>query len=756
MRRQFGFHGIGAISMTCGLLALASLAMGWTDFDDAPAPAPLAAPQSLAAPAAPSSSAAVAALEVVTDKASYGIFDQVLITVHDDPGFSISGYIQLDMNVVVYLSFTQTGSGIYTSSWDVPYDAEVGVYTVTVSNVASEAPPDPSPQGLADEATTTFEVVRTSVYYPCATPAYETEYADFAQGTRTGIQILSPDPDGYDDGALMLGGGGPVAAPPDSRKPAVLASGEYLSKEYTFYAYKTVSMPVVVADVPPTATLTMEARTRYDDATEWTEWLPFQDPADTIPPGQYFQFRIQMDPDPLSRSPVVHSVWFCLDTFYPTETPTPTPTDEPTPTPTATVWPSPTFTPPPTQPVPPTATPTVTPSETPTSTPTPSPSPSLTLTPTDTPTPSPSPTGVQGKITFDFVSQLEPAWVYKYAPPLTIPTSSTLSEPPGFLRIQATDNQANFGYWESPEVVLSRQAEYPESVSKDALVLQVPETGPPALLVKYRVFSDQTDPRTCPQLRMRTTGGDFQQSDLLVANSSFGGDFSPTPAGRDYSLLFFPNPEQEQFRFQFDMLNFDPSDADHGILDLDLVEISVVDPLDQPQLIREVLLTFAGGPGCWEQKTAPGIFDEPEFGFDPSDGGAITLSPGGSAQAYGYWCSRCPVTCLDPERTYFVRFQVRSSLSGEGRDQVPSFRVRVNESDFQGCAYTHYTSKVPSDRMPTVEGPTQYYVSFQPDESMASRGLILSFDLLSFDPTDDLNAVLYLEEVEVFSAPQRY
>lgn len=813
-----------------------------------PIPFLLAAP-----PEAPTPAEKAAIVTISTDKPEYTIFNPVWITVNSDMSSEeLMVVITRQGEYIDTLYLYELMPTVYETLWEVPFDALADTYTASVYQAVYATSEDPVAQlqmATPALATTIFIVYRPSPEYPCATPVWESTYAHFSQGTRDGVQIIQPDPDGRDDAALMCGT--EVWESPGEQAMAEAASqdsaaaprlkfiplGTYTSKEYYFGSiYKIVTQPLLVADVPPTATLELWARSRYNDSSDWGEWTRFEAPDAALPPGQFFQFEIRMLPDPFDRSPVVHSVYFCLDEeFYPTETPTPTdepttPTPTPTPEPTLTESPTPTPSPSPSQVLPtispspsptdepstptptmtPTLTPTLTPEPTPsptdepttptpteTETPTPSPSPSQplptstieptetahpspsatptptpsitptlepSLTPTPEPTatesptpePTPSPTQKPGKIVFDFSSEDEAAWVFKYALPLTIPTSSTLMEPPGYLRIQATDNQQNFGYWESPEIVFVRPGEELEALGQGAVPLSLSsETGYPALLVKYRVLSDQTDPSRCPQMRLRATGGDFQQSDLLVVNSTYGGEFSPPTGGKEYSLIFFPNPTQERFRFQFDMLNFDKYDAPDGILDLDWVEISAIESYNQPELTREALLTFATGNACWERKTAA-EFTPAVFGFDPSNGGAITLSPGGKNFAYGYWGSCCPVVCMDASKTYYVRFQVRSSLNVEQRDRVPSFRCRLNSTNYQGCTYAHLNSKESANRMPTQTQPVDYWVCFQPDATMQNQGLLASFDLVAFDPADDLEAILYLDEVEVFSAPQRY
>jgi len=433
-----------------------------------------------------------------------------------------------------------------------------------------------------------------------------------------------------------------------------------------------------------------------------------------------------------------------VDFLAPPPSPTPTATASPsaTPSPSFTAGPSPTLTPPltstPSPPPPtPSETPTLTPSPTPTITGSPTPSPTATLAPTASPTLTPTPT--PDADTYDFENGDPQGWTFKLAPPLTAPTSDTVATSPGFLRIRATDNQANFGYWESP----IRAFNTPLTAASASSVLP----AQPVLLARWRAFTDQTDPMTVPQVRFRLTRSDLQRSDSLVVNSTADGGSAPTPGGHDYLQIMVPSPSLLSYLAEFDLMNFEASDAPEGILDLDRVafETSMVSPTE---LLLEKTITFPGGVTDWES-VATTQFESPVFGSDSVGSGSLTFSPGGSASAFGYWSSGTPVLTLDAQKVYLLGFRVRSSATAPDCCRLPSFRVRCNTADLQLAATSRLT--LANADLPTLNEPREYYIALSPDPALDGAGLLLSFDLLSFDPDADLDANIYLDRVDIYS-----
>jgi cell division septation protein DedD len=416
------------------------------------------------------------------------------------------------------------------------------------------------------------------------------------------------------------------------------------------------------------------------------------------------------------------------------------------PTPTST--PSPTETPTP----PPTATPTDTPTTpTPTATPTPTLAPTDTPLPTDTPTPQPTPTPVSfgfenSEEGWSFVSAAEfDAPIFRHVPGIDPgDTEST-----GVIMLVARNNTSTFGYWESPVFDLSGDEIIPAGV----IPFEGP-TGPDSLYTAhYRVGTSTADPGRVPQLRLRTTASNLQQSTLLMVDSRHDGAFSPTPEGREYILPFTPAPGATRFLLSFDLLNFNPADDPNGDLLLYSVQVARRDVglLGEPTTHRSY--TFNEDAEGWVQ-CATAAFTPPIFAAEP---GALTLrGVAGDTNVFGYWGSPEADILIDPSRLYIVTFEVESDVAPEDRARVPQFRCRVNEKSYHAAMYVVVESRGDAARSPVAGQPQYYTVYFLPPAAAAGEGLILSLDFLNFDAVDIPDATLKLRSATVRSVPNPF
>jgi uncharacterized repeat protein (TIGR01451 family) len=372
---------------------------------------------------------------------------------------------------------------------------------------------------------------------------------------------------------------------------------------------------------------------------------------------------------------------------------------------------------------------------------------------------------VPNGVTFEFFNCDLENWTYRTAAPLRSEPTGTVAcdqnstkvtpkdslTPAGALRIQATDNTNNFGYWESPELVRVGE-QVPRTTSLQGIPVVV-NPQDPLMLARWRFYSDQENSMV-PQIRARITDTDYQQTDMLIINSQGEGNFSPSLNGRDYAMMVWPNDAWDVFRMEFDLLNFGEQDAANGIVEMDFVNI--VGFMEAPSLESVVMHGFDEGTDGWEQRVVS-PYGEPSFSHTTVNGdGALAINANGNGECFGYWDSVNPIVTLDPTQAYYVRFKVATSADENSRGVAPSFRCRLNDETLQGGAYTRITSTGDASRVPTMEVPMDYYVLFQPDLSMDQRGLLLSFDIMNFLPGDDANMDVYLLEVEVYQSGQRY
>ena len=275
------------------------------------------------------------------------------------------------------------------------------------------------------------------------------------------------------------------------------------------------------------------------------------------------------------------TVWLdhVIYTYIP---PTPSLTPSPSPTPSLTRSPTPSKTPTPTKSptVSPTPSVTLTQTVTPTATTTPTLTPTLTPTMSLTPSPTvgPSPTPAENSQPFDF-SQGPQNWSAAGSKPVNIPGLGPVATPlatyvPGAgLRLQATSNAGNFGFWESPMFQLNQMLSPKTRQPETSLLLFEGGTGPNSLYsAQFTVASTTADKAKVPQMRLRMNTDNLLQSAVLVADSRDDGAYSPDADGESYMMIFNLPASAAGFTLAMDLLNFDSKDDPNG----DLIAKSVV------------------------------------------------------------------------------------------------------------------------------------------------------------------------------------
>lgn len=148
--------------------------------------------------------------------------------------------------------------------------------------------------------------------------------------------------------------------------------------------------------------------------------------------------------------------------------------------------------------------------------------------------------------------------------------------------------------------------------------------------------------------------------------------------------------------------------------------------------------TFESQTECWNFVSVPAAFAVPN---STRTDGALSLSPGGSAAAFGYWTS--PPLDVVANGVYAIKWTLRSTTS---KDRCPQFRVRVNDYGGRDSIFRAVESKGAGEDSP--DGTDRvYYLAY--DVPTGVTQITLSFDLLSFDSTDDLNSQVELREVSI-------
>jgi len=355
----------------------------------------------------------------------------------------------------------------------------------------------------------------------------------------------------------------------------------------------------------------------------------------------------------------------------------------------------------------PTPTPTPTPTVTPTETPTPTPSPTPSFTPTPSPTPTPTPIH-----TYSFESGNEGWQFHGYIADYDIATSSCQG---GYLGLSPFYSSYCFSYWSSPYLSIEDEKLYRARWLMGSTCSNADDS------VQFRLRVNQT--------------GSWQGWNRIV--SSFNQQSCCISRAKWYDLFFNPavsGEDGDAVVLNFDVMSFEWTDDCSSWLMLQEVIVDEVSLQTGAQLEHYEFMDDSDG---WIFVGDVSSYDSPMTVNETSH---LGLSPDGSINCFGYWYS--PDVPIEAERMYRARFEMASSVSEP--DDAVQFRLRVNQKgSWQG-----WERVVPSffKQSPTSLEPKSYDILFAPCVTGADEGIVvLSCDILNFDPTDNENSWLYLE-----------
>ncbi len=332
-----------------------------------------------------------------------------------------------------------------------------------------------------------------------------------------------------------------------------------------------------------------------------------------------------------------------------------------------------------------------------------------------------------GPIGFDFAMSQE-EW--------TSGSAIVFSEPqfifePGRLKLVSQNNTNTFGFWNSPENA-------------------IPVTKGYLYRARFIVSTDVALPELVPQIRLRVNSSNFQQADCLIIDSNGDGGASPTPEGTSYDLYFVP-PANEQFcMLAFDLVNFTSNDAPDAELALDsvLIDRFRLDTLDESTTITWAY-DFETSQEFWSTGDGTPEFTDPEFFWAD---GALHLRSTTNTNTFGYWGSDPTDITIEENRLYRGTFEVRTDTY---RYCAPQMRLRFNTSNFQASRSLEIASFGDGANSPGTTNTTYDRLYFLPPANCVGKGLIVSFDILNFNPDDAPEASLVLDRaiIETVSPP---
>jgi len=139
----------------------------------------------------------------------------------------------------------------------------------------------------------------------------------------------------------------------------------------------------------------------------------------------------------------------------------------------------------------------------------------------------------------------------------------------------------------------------------------------------------------------------------------------------------------------------------------------------------------------WDFAGTIAPFDEPNAKWDLK---RLGLSPAGLANCFSYWGS--PEIILEKDKVYRASWQVSSSANVA--DKALDFRLRANQLGNWRYWATNIISL--NDAAPTTQTKT-YDLIILPEMDSTTDSIVLSFDLMGFDPANDLQSWLYIDQV---------
>lgn len=332
-----------------------------------------------------------------------------------------------------------------------------------------------------------------------------------------------------------------------------------------------------------------------------------------------------------------------------------------------------------------------------------------------------------GEMAFDFSADPE-GWSSGGAP--VVYTSPDSRWESGCPKMTSSTNTNTFGYWVSPQDAVPANENY-------------------LYRARFNVSTDITDRAAVPQIRLRANSSNFQQYDMLSIESAGQGDSSPATSGTDYDLYFVPPANETAAMLAFDLLNFNPFDAAVAELSLDTVtlerfELSSLSPTVEKDYFFN--LTTQG----WTAGGAPLVFTPPEY---IHAGDALELRATTNTNTFGYWVNDPADITIAANRLYRGTFWVCTDVTDP--TAVPEMRLRFNAGNFQASQTFGITSVGDGANSPGTTYAMYDRLYFLPPAGCVGEALIVSFDMLNFNPNDAATASLFLGRatIETLSPP---
>lgn len=357
------------------------------------------------------------------------------------------------------------------------------------------------------------------------------------------------------------------------------------------------------------------------------------------------------------------------------------------------------------------------------------------VSPTPTPVPTPPTTSLITNYGFD---STEEGWTYTSFAMQGEPTPVSAFYP-GCLAIHSTSNVANYGFWRSN---MDQIPYYPDSI----------------YLLRF-TYHGSTDASHSPEIRLRINNQAETAAGFINIGNWLDSSESPSTTPKMQTVIFEP-PDLSPFQYNellddlylsFDLLNFTSSGAPNAAVFLDNAEVDII-PNDSLQWDLVKVYDTTTDFSNWITYTYPAYFNSPLFSVGS---GSLTITANGdSSNTYGGWMSNPTADEIDIAANTLYKAVYKVS-SHSAQNNVPQLRMRIQSESCKLIYGAIVFSNLDGDNSPTPEGKeySTYLIPSQTDigTDNLTDGILICFDFLNFEPTDDPNGDLTLERVAVMS-----
>lgn len=295
-----------------------------------------------------------------------------------------------------------------------------------------------------------------------------------------------------------------------------------------------------------------------------------------------------------------------------------------------------------------------------------------------------------------------------------------------------------FGAWVSPENIVTAQ---PDKLLK----------------MRFSMSSTDSDASVIPSMRLRLNSENLDSALVLQLISDHMGTSYPTNTTPVDYEMFFEAPwtaigaaeNENGVNVAFDITHFDPFDSASTWLYMDNFETEFLDKkaFDAGFSVSRNY-TFLFGADGWVSSGPIGTMTQPLSGYD--FGRDALYLQATDALTFGFWTTNSGVT-IQPNTIYRVTFWVYTNEGNLG-DGIPTFRMRV--ADGITATQTLEVNSTTGGYSPLTI-PQTYQVYYLPPAGLSASGrsLILGFDILNFNPFDNVDTRIFLDRVLIEERP---